>query len=83
MVTTERSMSALTPELIERTVHAMVAERDPGARGAVAIGALARRLVADGALRLDLTDSLVAELVAHRIARQVAVIEGLTFVENE
>jgi hypothetical protein len=79
----ESALDALTPEALERTVRAIVAEREPVARSAVPIGAIARRLVADGVLDLDLADSRAAEKVARRIEQQVAFMEGMSFIENE
>lgn len=79
----ESALNALTPEVLARTVRAIVAEREPVARSAVPIGAIARRLVDDGVLEVDLGDSLVAERVARRIEQQVAFVEGMSFIENE
>jgi hypothetical protein len=79
----ESALDALTPEALERTVRAIVAEREPVARSAAPIGAIARRLVADGVLDLDLADSRIAEMVARRIEQQVAFVEGMSFIENE
>jgi hypothetical protein len=77
------ALEALTPEALERTVRAIVAEREPVARSAVPIGAIGRRLVADGVLDVDLADSRVAEKMARRIEQQVAFVEGMSFIENE
>jgi hypothetical protein len=79
----ESALDALTPEALERTVRAIVAEREPVARSAVPMGAIARRLVADGVLDVDLGDSRAAERVARRIEQQVAFVEGMSFIENE
>ncbi|MBC7235181.1 MAG: hypothetical protein H5T69_05025 [Chloroflexi bacterium] len=83
MATPERWLEALTPEVLERTVRTLVAEREPIARAAVAIGTVARRLVADGVLSVDLDDSLVAEQIARQIEKQIAFIEGMAYIENE
>jgi hypothetical protein len=79
----ESALDVLTPEALERTVYAIVAEREPVARSAVPMGAIVRRLVADGVLNADLTDSRVTEKVARRIEQQVALVEGMSFIENE
>ncbi len=76
-------LDALTPDTLEHTVRAIVAEREPVARSAVPIGAIARRLVSDGVLDVDLADSRIAEKVARRIEQQVAFVEGMSFIENE
>ena len=77
------ALDALTPEALERTVRAIVAEREPVARSAVPIGAIARRLVDDGVLEVNLSDSRTSERVARRIEQQVALVEGMSFIENE
>ena len=79
----ESALDALTPEILEHTVRAIVAEREPVARSAVPIGAIARRLVADGVLDVNLVDSRTSERVARRIEQQVAFVEGMSFIENE
>jgi hypothetical protein len=76
-------LDALTPDALERAVRIIVAAREAVARSAVPIGAIARRLVHDGVLDVDLGDSLVAERVTRRIEQQVALVEGMSFIENE
>lgn len=83
MVEPPRASEALDPEALAGTIRRIAAKREPVARSAVAMGVIARRLVADGILDVDLTDHAIYQRATSQIREHIPNIEGMRYLENE
>lgn len=81
-VCVEDVLASLTPNTIEGMVQAIASER-PSGSASVAVDLIAERFLAGCAFESGIERSNARLRVGRKIAEQIALIPGMSYIENE